>query len=136
MSDRKKCDSINLSDLGYKKSIFIGFFQTLSLIPGMSRSGTVITAMRFLGIDRKTSISFSLLSGIPIILAACTFSIYSIIYFKSSLVYDFFLISFCSFIAGYLSIKFMLIWVEKFSFRLFVFYRLVLGVFIILYYFN
>ena len=78
ISDRKKCNSINLSDLSYKKSVFIGFFQTLSLIPGMSRSGTVITAMRFLGIDRKTSISFSLLSGIPIIFAACTFSIYNI----------------------------------------------------------
>ena len=45
----------------------------------MSRSGTVITAMRFLGINRKLSITFSLLTGIPVLLAACVFGIYKII---------------------------------------------------------
>ena len=55
----------------------MGVFQILALIPGMSRSGTVITAMRFLGINRKLSVTFSLLTGIPVLLAACSFGIYS-----------------------------------------------------------
>ena len=45
----------------------------------MSRSGTVITAMRFLGINRKLSVTFSLLTGVPVLLAACAFGIYNIV---------------------------------------------------------
>ena len=75
LSDNKKK---NKNEITLKGSIVVGVFQILALIPGMSRSGTVITAMRFLGINRKLSITFSLLTGIPVLLAACAFGIYKI----------------------------------------------------------
>ena len=57
---------------------FLWDFQVLALIPGMSRSGTIITAMRFLNIERNLCIHFSLLSGIPVLFLACSYSIFQI----------------------------------------------------------
>ena len=76
LSDKNKK---NKNKIVFKDSIIVGVFQILALVPGMSRSGTVITAMRFLGINRKLSITFSLLTGIPVLLAACFFGFYQAI---------------------------------------------------------
>jgi len=116
--------------------MFLAFFQAFALIPGMSRSGTVITALRYLGFGRNTAISFSLLSGIPIILIATIYGIYSLFYFDDLVINTFFLIAFLSFISAYISIRFIIKWVKKFSFKAFVYYRIIIGSLIILYYFN
>ena len=75
ISDNNKKNK-NIDNITLKHAILVGIFQILALIPGMSRSGTVITAMRFLGINRGVSITFSLLTGIPVLLAACCFGVY------------------------------------------------------------
>ena len=64
-----------------KNAFFNRFFQTLSLIPGMSRSGTVLTASRFLGYSRSFSIELALLTSIPVITLA---SFYGYIIFLQS----------------------------------------------------
>ena len=76
LSDNKEK---NKNEIIIKDCLIVGVFQILALIPGMSRSGTVITAMRFLGINRKLSITFSLLTGIPVLLAACVFGFYKVV---------------------------------------------------------
>ena len=130
LSDNKKK---NKNEITLKNSIVVGVFQILALIPGMSRSGTVITAMRFLGINRKLSITFSLLTGIPVLLAVCVFGIYKIVnlsdlnFIKLSFIV---IISFCSAI---ITIHFFYKWIEKFSFRIFCIYRVLLGFLILLY---
>ena len=130
LSDSRKRSK---NDIAFKDSIIIGIFQILALIPGMSRSGTVITAMRFLGINRKLSITFSLLTGIPILLAASVFGIYKIINLSNL---DFLKLSFVviiSFFSAIITIHFFYKWIEKFSFRIFSIYRVLLGLIILFY---
>ena len=130
LSDNNK---INKNEIVFKDSIIVGVFQILALIPGMSRSGTVITAMRFLGINRKLSITFSLLTGIPVLLAACVFGIYKVINLSDL---NFIKLSFIitiSFFSAIITIHFFYKWIEKFSFRIFSIYRVILGILILLY---
>ena len=111
----------------------MGVFQILALIPGMSRSGTVITAMRFLGINRKLSVTFSLLTGVPVLLAACTFGIYKIVNLSNLNFIKLSLIITISFFSALITIHFFYKWIERFSFRIFSIYRVLLGTLILLY---
>ena len=130
LSDNKKK---NKNEITFRDSIIAGMFQILALIPGMSRSGTVITAMRFLGINRKLSITFSLLTGIPVLLAACVFGIYKITNLSNLNFIKLSLIVIISFFSAIITIHFFYKWIEKFSFRIFSIYRVLLGILILLY---
>ena len=116
-----------------RDSIIIGVFQILALIPGMSRSGSVITAMRLIGINRKLSIEFSLLTGIPVLFTACSFGLYKAIDISYSDLSRLFIIVLISFISATLTIHFLFKWIKKFSFRIFSIYRVLLGIFILIY---
>ncbi|MAJ24300.1 MAG: UDP-diphosphatase [Rickettsiales bacterium] len=116
-----------------KESIIIGLFQILALIPGMSRSGCIITAMRFLGINRLASINFSLLTGIPVLLAASSFGFYKVLIDNSINITKLFLVISIAFATAIVSIKFLLEWVKKFSFKVFCIYRVLLGILILIY---
>ena len=130
LSDNKKK---NKNEISFKDSIIVGVFQILALIPGMSRSGTVITAMRFLGINRKLSVTFSLLTGVPVLLAACTFGIYKIVNLSNLNFIKLSLIITISFFSAIITIHFFYKWIERFSFRIFSIYRVLLGTLILLY---
>ena len=130
LSDNKKK---NKNKIIFRDSVIVGVFQIFALIPGMSRSGTVITAMRFLGINRKLSITFSLLTGIPVLLAACVFGIYKITNLSNLNFMKLSTIVIISFFSAIITIHFFYKWIEKFSFRIFSIYRVLLGVFILLY---
>ena len=130
LSDNKKK---NKNEITFKDSIIAGVFQILALIPGMSRSGTVITAMRFLGINRKLSITFSLLTGIPVLLAACVFGFYKIANLSNLNFIKLSFIVIISFFSAIITIHFFYKWIEKFSFRIFSIYRVLLGILILLY---
>ena len=130
LSDNKKK---NKNEILFKESIIVGLFQILALIPGMSRSGTVITVMRFLGINRKLSITFSLLTGIPILFAASVFGIYKIINLSNLNFIKLSFIVIISFFSAIITIHFFYKWIEKFSFRIFSVYRVLLGLLILFY---
>ena len=130
LSDNKK---ENKDKIIFKDTIIVGMFQILALIPGMSRSGTVITAMRFLGINRKLSITFSLLTGIPVLLAVCVFGIYNTLYLTNLNFIKLSIIITISFFSAMITIYFFYKWIEKFSFRLFSIYRVLLGILILFY---
>ena len=130
LSDNKEK---NKNEIIFKDSIIVGVFQIFALIPGMSRSGTVITAMRFLGINRKLSITFSLLTGIPILLAACFFGIYKIANLSNINLIKLSYIITISFFSAIITIHYFYKWIEKFSFRIFSIYRVLLGILILLY---
>ncbi|MEC8100593.1 MAG: undecaprenyl-diphosphate phosphatase [Pseudomonadota bacterium] len=130
LSDKKKK---NKNEIVFKDSIVVGLFQILALIPGMSRSGTVITAMRFLGINRKLSVTFSLLTGVPVLFAACAFGIYNIVKLSNLNFIKLSSIITISFFSAIITIHFFYQWIEKFSFRIFSIYRVLLGSLILLY---
>ncbi len=130
LSDNK---NNNKNEIVFKDSIIVGLFQILALIPGMSRSGTVITAMRLLGINRKLSITFSLLTGIPILLSVSIFGIYKIVYLTDLNFIKLSFIVIISFFSAIITIHFFYKWIEKFSFRIFSIYRVLLGLLILFY---
>ena len=68
----------NIDNLGYKLSLLIGLFQCVALIPGVSRSGSIITCMRFLGFRREFAVKYSNLLSIPTIIGATSFLIFEI----------------------------------------------------------
>ena len=123
----KVIDTISL-----RSALLIGLFQVLALIPGMSRSGSVITAMGFLGINRTLSIRFSLMTGVPVLFLASIFGIYEIIFNHNIFIMKFFIIVLLSLITGIFTINLLLRWIKNFSFRIFSVYRILLGTFILI----
>ena len=114
-------------DFNFKSVIIIGFFQMLALIPGVSRSGITITAGRMLGFDRIDSAKISFYLSIPALAAASILSIKDL--FSQSI--DFNLLAlvgiFLSFIFSFLTIKFFMKYIKKFSLNIFVIYRIFLA---------
>ena len=131
-SDRRKINNRTKDILTIKKAIFIGFFQTLSLLPGMSRSGTIITASRFLGYSRGFSIELALLTSIPVITLASCYGLYGIFISSEEINLYFLYITLITFVFAFLSIKVLLKWAKHFSFRIFVIYRIIFGISIIM----
>ena len=128
----------NLEGLTYKLSFLIGLSQCLSLIPGVSRSGSIITSMRLLGFRREFAVEYSNLLSIPVILGAVTYLIienYNLIQFgnlSSLIALSLLILSFIfSFIFLFLFIK----WVQRFSFAIFAIYRILFGLIILGYFY-
>ena len=132
LSDLETSNSKKKEKLCLRDSIYVGIFQTLSLIPGMSRAGTVITMARYLGYTRSFSIKLALLTSIPIILLASLYGIYNVFISNQKIQYEFFLIALLTFIFAYFSIIFLLKWVKYFSFKVFVIYRIFFGILLII----
>ena len=134
ISDKFKINKNIKKDFNLKSAVFIGFFQILALIPGVSRSGIAITAARFLKFDRVDSAKISYLLSIPVLTAVSFYGIYKNIYVSDTMLSQ---LSFSgillSFIFSYITIKYFLIYIKNFSMNLFVYYRILLGIFILFY---
>jgi len=132
ISDRSKTTKKISTEFTIKSAIFIGIFQVLSLIPGVSRSGITITSGRFLGFDRFDSAKISFLLSIPTLFAASMLGIYNI-YEVGSAELNFLAIIavLFSFMFSYFTISFFLNFIKKFSLNVFIIYRIILSVFIL-----
>jgi len=123
-----------IKNLNLKDAFLIGLFQILALIPGTSRSGIVITAGLFMGFSRFDASKYSLLLSIPVILAAMTLESFSLFYKEGFFFNNEMLIgivmSFCS---AFITIKLFMKWINTASLKIFVFYRIILGVIILIY---
>ena len=128
IADKFKLQKKINNDLSYKSAIFIGFFQVLSLVPGVSRSGITITAARFLKFERYDSAKISFLLSIPTLGAVSIFGLNNLIN-SESLEFSFLnLLSITlSFMFSLITIKFFLSFIQKFSLKIFVIYRIFLG---------
>ena len=128
ISDKFKLEKSIDNNFNYKSAIFIGFFQVLSLIPGVSRSGIAITAARFLNYKRVDSAKISFLLSIPTLGAVSIFGLKNIIS-EENLNFSIFnlLLIFMSFIFSLITIKYFLKYIKKFSLNVFVVYRIFLG---------
>ena len=132
ISDKYKLEKNINYNFNYKSAIFIGLFQILSLIPGVSRSGITITAARILNFKRFDASKISFLLSIPTLGAVSIFGLKNIIYSEnvSLSILNIFLI-FLSFIFSFITIKFFLKYIQKFNMNIFVIYRLTLGLILI-----
>ncbi|MFH1175376.1 MAG: undecaprenyl-diphosphatase UppP [bacterium] len=135
VSDFKNAFPFKKGGLGgfllWPQSIFIGFSQALALIPGVSRSGATMTAGLFSGLDRKSAAEFSFLLSAPIIFGAGLKELPDFIQ-SGGLNLSGFLGFITAAISGFIAIKFLIKYLEKGSFRPFVWYRILLGIAILL----
>ena len=134
LADRIGKNKIELKNIGLLKSIYIGLSQALAIIPGISRSGVTMSIGRFLNITRESAAKFTFLLSGPIILAAGLYHIKDL----NSVPVDsipFVIAILTSAIVGALTIKFLLVYLKRWGFGLFVLYRFALGALIIILYF-
>ena len=125
----------NQNSLNYLTSFFIGIFQCAALIPGVSRSGAVLTIMRFFGFQRQFSVEYSNLLSIPVIIGAMIFMIANSSFNDSFAVlinFQTFIIFILSFFFSIIFIYFFVMWVKRFSLFIFVVYRVGFGLWILL----
>ena len=134
-SDRSKVKSKISTSLNYKSILIIGFLQVLAIIPGVSRSGIVITASRLLNFDRVDSTKIAFYLSIPALAGASFLGIKDFLETDINLSIIFLLSIIFSFIISYLTVKYFLIYVKKFDLKFFVYYRIFLSLilFVIIY---
>ena len=110
-------------NLNLKNILLIGILQMLAIIPGVSRSGIIITASRFLNFDRVDSSKISFYLSIPALAGASVLSMKDIINTNIDMNFLFIFAVLLSFIISYLTIKYFLIYVRSFNLNIFVYYR-------------
>jgi undecaprenyl-diphosphatase len=118
---------LGIENISIKDALIIGFAQALALIPGVSRSGITITAGLFSGFSRETSARFSFLMSTPVVLGASLLDARKVIN-SPDIDLNIFLIGILSSaIAGYLAIKYLLIFFKNHSMTPFAYYRFLLA---------
>tara|TARA_B100001989_G_C24545367_1_gene470363 strand:+ start:699 stop:1457 length:759 start_codon:yes stop_codon:yes gene_type:complete len=128
ISDKCKLTNNLKNDFKFKSAITIGIFQIFSLIPGVSRSGIGITAARFLGFNREDATKISFLLSIPILGAVSIHGIGNIFFSQSVDVASINIFAILiSFLFSLITIKFFLEYIKKFNLKIFVYYRILLG---------
>ena len=133
LSDRSKTTNTIENKFTIKSAIIIGLFQVLSLIPGVSRSGITITSGRFLGFNRFDSAKISFFLAIPALSAASILGLYNI-YEEGSAELNFLAIIAVIFSAtfSYITIAFFLNFIKKFSLKIFIIYRIILSLILLI----
>ncbi len=127
-SDKFKLEKNLEKNFSYKSAIFIGLFQILSLVPGVSRSGIAITAARLLNFKRVDAAKISFFLSIPILSAVSFFGLKNLILSENINFAKINLISiFLSFIFSLITIKYFLSYIVKFNLNVFVYYRIFLA---------
>jgi len=125
---KDKTSKANLDSISYKQAVTIGLFQALAIIPGVSRSAATIIGGLSLGLSKTTIMEFSFLLAIPTMLAATgldllksapSFSNYEVLILLIGLI--------TSFVTALLVIKLLLQYIQKHSFAIFGWYRIVFG---------
>ena len=133
-SDRVKIKKTINHDFKFSTALYIGIFQILSLIPGVSRSGITISGARFFNFDRIDSAKISFLLSIPTLSAASLFNIQKLIIEKNFSISLLNLLGvLLSFLFSYITIKFLIKFLKEFSLFSFVVYRIILGSIILIY---
>ena len=135
-ADQQKLDKNISTNLNFKSIIFIGLFQILALIPGVSRAGITLTAARFLNFNRVDSSKISFLLSIPALAGASFLGLKDVIYHSIEINYLIIVTVILSFLFSYITVKFFLIYINKFSLSIFVIYRIFIALilFLIIYF--
>ena len=134
-ADQRKTNQNISTNLNIKSILFIGLFQILALIPGVSRAGISITAARFLNFNRVDSSKISFLLSIPALAGASFLGLKDAFEQSLDLNYLILIAVILSFLFSYITVKFFLNYLKKFSLSLFVIYRIIISIvlFLIIY---
>ena len=127
IADKNRFDKKISTNLNFQSILFIGLFQILSLVPGVSRAGITITAARILKFNRLDSSKISFLLSIPALSGASFLGLKDVLNQPLDLNYLVLIAIISSFIFSFLTVKFFLIYINKFSMNAFVIYRVVIA---------
>lgn len=126
---------VSIENLSYKNAFFVGLFQCLSMVPGVSRSASTIIGGMVLGTSRIVATEFSFFLAIPTMFAA---SAYSLIKYQGTLDSNQLVILLIGFVVSFIValgvVKFLINFVKNNNFKVFGYYRIILGILIILYF--
>jgi len=126
----RKVQSTKSTEPTYKQALAIGAFQSLSVIPGVSRSAATIIGGLLTGLDRESATEFSFLLAVPTMFAATALDIYkSRAMIVQGGVITLFVGTVLSFLFAIFAVKFLVNYVKKHDFTAFGIYRIVLSVF-------
>lgn len=121
--------------ISYKLAFFIGLFQVLSLVPGTSRSGATILGAMVLGCSRNAAAEFSFFLGIPVMFGASLLKLVKFGFgFTAAEIFTLIFGMVVAFLVSVYSIKFLMSYIRRNDFKLFGYYRIVLGVLVLLYF--
>ena len=132
IADKNRFDKKISANLNIQTIFFIGFFQILSLVPGVSRAGITITAARILKFNRVDSSKISFLLSIPALSGASFLGLKDIVNQPVELNYLVLVAIISSFILSFMTVKFFLIYINKFSMNAFVIYRITIAIILFL----
>ena len=137
LENRNKKPSVNsFSEVSYKLAIGIGLFQCLALIPGTSRSGSTIIGAVLLGTSRYIATEFSFFLAVPTMFGASALKLVKTGFaFRG---FEWLILatgSIVAYIVSILAIKFLLDYIKKHDFKVFGYYRIVLGILVLAYFF-
>ncbi len=127
IADKNRFDKKISTNLNFQSILFIGLFQILSLVPGVSRAGITITAARILKFNRLDSSKISFLLSIPALSGASFLGLKDVLNQPLDLNYLVLIAIISSFIFSFLTVKFFLTYINKFSMNAFVIYRVVIA---------
>ena len=134
-----KQSTSSIKDLTYKQALGVGGFQLLSLIPGTSRSGATIIGGLFLGLKRSVAAEFTFFLAIPVMAGASLLKLVKYILdvgfvFQASELLLLGVGCLVAFIVSILIIKFLISYIRKHDFKVFGYYRIILGIIVLLYF--
>lgn len=128
----------NLSELTYKTALYIGLFQVLSLIPGTSRSGATILGALLIGVSRYVAAEFTFFLAIPVMFGASGIKLLKFFAEGTGITgMEIAMLSvgcIVAFVVSILAIKFLMGYIKKNDFKVFGWYRIVLGVLVLGYF--
>lgn len=124
-----------LADLTYKTAFIIGVFQLLSLIPGTSRSGATIIGAMLIGTSRTIAAEFTFFLAIPVMFGASLLKIVKFGFaFTTIEIVTLLLGMLVAFVVSVLAIKFLVSYIKKNDFTAFGWYRIILGIIVLVYF--
>lgn len=134
-NSKTKPTTTSLKKLSFRKAFFIGIAQMLSLIPGTSRSGSTILGAVFLGCERSVAAEFSFFMAIPVMLGASGLKMlkYGLAY-TSAQVAVMLVGMIVAFVVSLVVIRFLMSYIRKHDFKIFGWYRIVLGILVLIYF--
>ena len=125
-----------LSQITYRDALIIGFFQLIAAIfPGTSRSGATILGALMIGISRTVAAEFTFFLAIPVMFGASLLKLVKFGFAFSTMEFLILLIGMLTaFIVSVIVIRFLMAYIKKHDFKIFGYYRIVLGVIVLLYF--
>lgn len=124
-----------LDDISYKTAFFIGLFQVLSMIPGTSRSGATIIGALLLGVSRTAAAEFTFFLAVPTMVGASLLKLVKFGFdFTGAEILTLVIGMVVAFAVSVLCIKFLMSFIKKHDFKVFGWYRIVLGIIILVYF--